>query len=114
MICLIYPGSDVVSQKTPPEISDTAVAKMDLVFDHLKDRDGLSYNSVSDILQDNAGMLWISTYSGLNRYDGKRFEVFKKNNKDSSSIISNYIVQLCKGKEGNIWGSTTEVYFVTM
>lgn len=111
MICLIYPGSDVVSQKTPPEISDTAVAKMDLVFDHLKDRDGLSYNSVSDILQDNAGMLWISTYSGLNRYDGKRFEVFKKNNKDSSSIISNYIVQLCKGKEGNIWGSTTEGLF---
>ena len=37
-------------------------------------RHGLSNNEVEEIYQDRAGYLWIATWEGLNRFDGRRFE----------------------------------------
>ena len=34
---------------------------------------GLSNNSISGIVQDSTGYLWIATYKGLNRFDGRNF-----------------------------------------
>ncbi|HEY4290015.1 MAG TPA: histidine kinase [Puia sp.] len=34
---------------------------------------GLSNNSISGIVQDSTGYLWIATYNGLNRFDGRNF-----------------------------------------
>jgi ligand-binding sensor domain-containing protein/signal transduction histidine kinase len=39
----------------------------------LDDSKGLSNNVISDITQDNKGLLWIGTHSGLNTYDGYVF-----------------------------------------
>ena len=40
-------------------------------------RDGLSQNTVYDILQDKAGFMWFGTKDGLNRYDGSSFKISK-------------------------------------
>ena len=40
--------------------------------------DGLSHNSVTGILQDSSGYIWISTKKGLNRFDGRSFSNFFK------------------------------------
>lgn len=39
-------------------------------FSHITTEERLSYNNVTQILQDSRGFLWISTFNGLNRYDG--------------------------------------------
>ena len=43
-------------------------------FEYLiTDPDGLSQSVVSEVNQDQSGNLWISTYDGLNCYNGKEF-----------------------------------------
>ncbi|MCU0446213.1 MAG: histidine kinase [Microscillaceae bacterium] len=37
---------------------------------------GLSHEYITAIQKDQAGFLWLSTYNGLNRFDGIRFETF--------------------------------------
>lgn len=51
----------------------------DLKFAHLTTDDGLSHNTVVDILQDRRGFMWFATAEGLNRYDGHVFVVYKHN-----------------------------------
>jgi ligand-binding sensor domain-containing protein len=34
---------------------------------------GLSNNSISGIVQDSTGYLWVATYKGLNKFDGRNF-----------------------------------------
>lgn len=69
-------------------------------------RDGLSQNTVYDILQDRTGFLWFGTKDGLNRYDGTSFRIFKYDRTDKYSIGNNYILALYEDIEGNIWVGT--------
>lgn len=57
-------------------------------------RDGLSQNTVYDILQDKAGFMWFGTKDGLNRYDGSSFKIFKYDRTDEYSLGNNYILAL--------------------
>src|SRR5580692_9154543 len=41
---------------------------------------GLPQNKVTAMVQTHDGYIWIGTYSGLARFDGKHFEVFDGNN----------------------------------
>jgi putative methionine-R-sulfoxide reductase with GAF domain len=56
-------------------------------FTHYTTAEGLSHNNVTGIEQDSIGYIWISTLSGLNRYDGNRFVQFHSNN-DSLSLAA--------------------------
>ena len=75
-------------------------------FKSLNIRDGLSQNTVNDILQDKTGFIWFGTKDGLNRYDGSSFRKFKYDRKDKHSIGNNYILALYEDVEGNIWVGT--------
>ncbi len=46
------------------------------VFKTIDINDGLSQNSVVDIVEDPTGFLWFATQDGLNRFDGHNFLVF--------------------------------------
>ena len=61
-----------------------APAQNNLHFTRLGVNDGLSQNSVSSIMQDKQGFMWIATGDGLNRYDGNTFKIFRFSLKDSS------------------------------
>lgn len=50
-------------------------------FIHYGLNNGLSDNYVSGIVQDSSGYLWISTRRGLNRFDGKIFKQFLRDDK---------------------------------
>lgn len=47
------------------------------VFRHITDEDGLSSNHVRSLMQDSYGFIWAGTDQGLNRYDGRHFEIFE-------------------------------------
>lgn len=66
-------------------------------------QDGLSQNTVNQILQDRTGFIWIATKEGLNRYDGLSFRVYKKEN---SGLGRNFITALHEDANGDIWIGT--------
>ena len=62
-----------------------------LRFGHLRNDHGLSQNSGRSIKQDREGYIWIATESGLNRYDGRNFEIFRFIPGSSNCISNNYL-----------------------
>jgi len=77
----------------------------DVRFSPLTLKDGLTQLTVTCILQDAKGMMWIGTRNGLNSYDGKSFEKF--NLKEYDKNIDNHVVALCEDANGNLWVGTT-------
>lgn len=63
-------------------------------------RQGLSHQTVNCFYQDEFGFLWIGTQDGLNRFDGRKFEVFKPDNANPYSININNIRQICGDGKG--------------
>lgn len=72
-------------------------------------RNGLSQNTVYQILQDRKGFMWFGTKDGLNRYDGVSFRIYKKEN---SGLGRNFVTALYEDYEGNIWIGTDGGVFI--
>lgn len=64
---------------------------------------GLSQSTVFSITQDTLGFIWIATKDGLNRYDGKRFSIYRPSNVNPKNIASSYISSLFVDKSGQFW-----------
>jgi signal transduction histidine kinase/ligand-binding sensor domain-containing protein/DNA-binding response OmpR family regulator len=77
----------------------------------LTTRDGLSQNTVRCLLQDRKGFIWIGTLNGLNRYDGKKFVVYRPEYGNPHSISDTRIRELHEDREGMIWVKTFEGRF---
>ena len=75
-------------------------------FDTYTMSDGLSNNTISSIFQDSKGFIWIGTQSGLNRFDGRTFILFKNDPLNPNSLSSNCINGMSEDKKGNIWIAT--------
>jgi len=76
------------------------------VFDQLSEENGVSNNSITCILKDSRGFIWIGTIDGLNLYNGYDFKVFKHNPSDSNSISDNFISTIIEDFAGNLWIGT--------
>jgi signal transduction histidine kinase/ligand-binding sensor domain-containing protein/DNA-binding response OmpR family regulator len=81
-------------------------------FTRIDINEGLSHNQVNCILKDSKGFMWFGTLSGLNRYDGYHFKVFRHQLKDSTSINDNYINTLLEDHNGKIWVGTREGFVI--
>ncbi|MGJ1386436.1 hybrid sensor histidine kinase/response regulator transcription factor [Sphingobacterium spiritivorum] len=64
---------------------------------------GLSQSTVFSITQDTLGFIWMATKDGLNRYDGKRFSVYRPASDRQQSIASSYISSLYVDRSGQLW-----------
>lgn len=67
---------------------------------HFNSENGLPQNSVTFAGIDHDGYLWLTTQSGIVRYDGQRFRVFDRNN---SSLLRNRFEMLGTDSKGNIY-----------
>lgn len=76
-------------------------------FSHLDNTHGLSNNQVECIFKDSRGFIWFGTNSGLNRYDGRNFKVYKHSKKDSQSIPYNRVTSIQEDLSGNLWLTST-------
>ena len=72
-------------------------------FSTLTFSNGLSNNHVTSLYKDPRGFMWFGTMSGLDRYDGYQFKVFRHDQRDPHSIGDNYIEQIFEGPEGKMW-----------
>lgn len=65
--------------------------------------DGLSSESTNRLIQTDDGYMWIGTYTGLHRFDGKEFTIFTSTN---SNLPSSNILDFAKDKKGRLWIGT--------
>lgn len=67
---------------------------------NLSEQDGLSNNSVNDILEDGQGTIWFATHhGGVSSYDEKSFT----NHTLNGNIKGNEVWSLYEDQKGNIW-----------
>ncbi len=79
-------------------------------FDHWTTDDGLPQNAVNAILQTRDGYLWLATYDGLVRFDGRQFTVFDKSN--TRGIGGNRFAMLFEDRHGALWAVTDKNWLV--
>ena len=78
----------------------------DLRFERLSRAQGLVGGEVHCIVQDSFGYLWFGTESGLNRYDGTGFTVYRHEPRNSSSIVDAKVQSLWEDTQGILWVGT--------
>ncbi len=79
-----------------------------LQFKHITADDGLSSSTIMCIYQDYMGFLWIGTYDGLNRYDGKHFVIYKTDPDDPHSLSYNAVRTIYEDKNKNLFFGTLQ------
>ena len=67
---------------------------------------GLPQNSVTAMLQDRLGYLWVGTFGGLARFDGERFTLFESG--DLLRLGNNGILSLYETRSGVLWIGTLD------
>lgn len=80
---------------------------------HYSIEDGLATNSISTIIQDSKGYIWIGTEKGLCRFDGKKIKIF--HNFDQNESINpkiNNIISICQINEDELWIGTEKGLFI--
>ena len=79
-------------------------------FRHYNIENGMSSNTVYDILQDAEGYIWIGTDNGLNRFDGIEFTFYQKESASSPEFLTNTISCLCERGDSLWLGTDCGVY----
>jgi len=64
--------------------------------------DGLSNNTVSCVLQDKKGFVWVGTRDGLNRYDGYHFKIFRYQSNNLKSLRGDFVHCIVESAAGDI------------
>jgi ligand-binding sensor domain-containing protein/signal transduction histidine kinase len=83
-----------------------AAGPRSLRFERIGVEQGLSQESVLNVLQDRQGFMWFGTQAGLNRFDGYRVTVFRNDPEDPGSIPDNYVIASYEDSEGRLWFGT--------
>ncbi len=77
-----------------------------LSFQRFTVDDGLSQGTITAIVQDHQGFMWIGTQDGLNRFDGVEFKTYRHSSQDPGSISSSWITSLYEDRAHNLWVGT--------
>ncbi|MGN0282307.1 MAG: two-component regulator propeller domain-containing protein, partial [Prevotella sp.] len=78
------------------------LAQSNCTVTHYDEFSGMAQWYVTQIVQDKQNMIWLSTWNGLNRYDGYRFETFKSRVGDGVDMPSDRIMDMMLDKNGNL------------
>ncbi|MEO8209621.1 MAG: two-component regulator propeller domain-containing protein [bacterium] len=74
-------------------------------FDRYTTNDGLSSNTITCLIKDKEGFIWIGTIDGLHRFDGISFKIYHPESGNQTSISDSWINEICE--EGNyLWVGT--------
>lgn len=61
-------------------------------------RDGLIQSNPAQIFQSHNGFIWVSTWNGVSRFDGRDFETFQ-----FDSLLNQHMQRLENTADGNLW-----------
>jgi diguanylate cyclase (GGDEF)-like protein/PAS domain S-box-containing protein len=75
-------------------------------FQNFSREEGLTQNTVSDIVEDKRGFIWFATFQGLNRFDGYEFKQYLHNPTQTNSLPNDYVKKLIIDNDGILWVGT--------
>ncbi|SMD32404.1 Two component regulator propeller [Reichenbachiella faecimaris] len=110
IVCLLFGLALILTfkslgQSTPQRIGfDPKYAFKDLTMDTWTNKSGLVSNNVISIYQANNDYLWVTSYNGLQRFDGNKFEIYDQTN--ISELASNTFYECTQDKKGVLWFGT--------
>jgi ligand-binding sensor domain-containing protein len=82
-------------------VSAAASDKIGGYFDVSAVEEGWQPSTVTSLVQDHDGYVWVGTYNGLLRYDGVRFTVFDYGN--TGGLRNGRITSLYEDSDGILW-----------
>ena len=71
-------------------------------------RDGLTMAYISSLAEAKNQYIWIGTYFGLNRYDGRNITQFKPDHFDPWGLHANIIFSIAEDQNGLLWLGTEQ------
>ncbi|WP_163326073.1 hybrid sensor histidine kinase/response regulator transcription factor [Draconibacterium mangrovi] len=74
------------------------------VFKKLNNENGLTYNTVHDIAQEESGIIWFATKQGLNKYDS--YNIRRYYQEDNVGIPSNFFNSILITKNNRLFAGT--------
>jgi ligand-binding sensor domain-containing protein len=77
-----------------------------MYFNHYSLNEGLSQNTITAIVQDGDGFMWLGTNDGLNKYDGYEFTIYRSNPSDPDALRNDAIFCLLVDSRENLWIGT--------
>ena len=78
-------------------------AQQHCFFTHYSIEDGLSQNTVMNILQDHKDNLWFATWDGINRFNGYTFKTYKARQGNYISLTNNRVDRIYEDRYGFLW-----------
>ncbi len=72
-------------------VGGAAAQVQNVSYNTLSPNDGLSHISVNSLYQDGDDAMWIATRDGLNKYDGERVRIYRKEHYSPNSLASNNV-----------------------
>ncbi len=111
-INFIYPDSSgkllIGTKGQGLDVYDPATGKFNHFRHAANDSNSLSNDTVTAIMKDREGFIWIGTHGGLNKSDGKieKFTHYFHNDKDSTSLSNDQVRVIYEDKHGVIWIGT--------
>ena len=80
----------------------------------LTTRDGLSHGQVLCMAKDQRERLWVGTRSGLNRFDGRHFKVYRHDPDNDRSIACDAIRSMAIDSSGLLYVATEAAYLTIL
>lgn len=77
-------------------------------FSTLSKEGDLAQNTVTAMLQDRSGFLWVATQGGLHRYDGYEFQRFQHRPGDPDTLPQSFVTALAEDSGGRIFVGTAQ------
>jgi diguanylate cyclase (GGDEF)-like protein/PAS domain S-box-containing protein len=72
-------------------------------FDSLGSERGLTSHTVTALLQNRAGYIWIATQDGVHQYDGYHYRQFHHVPDDPATLPESFVTALAEGDQGQLW-----------
>lgn len=83
-------------------------AQVSYSFTTYSDKDGLSQNTIMCMLQDHKGLMWFSTWNGINKFDGYTFTSYKATSENGIDLSTNRMDKIYEDKYGFIWAQAND------
>jgi signal transduction histidine kinase/ligand-binding sensor domain-containing protein/CheY-like chemotaxis protein len=97
-LAILMAGRWLLAQARPPVVLPDGAA---WVAQHFHTGNGLPQNSIGDLLQARSGYLWVATFGGLCRFDGREWRVFDTSN--TPGLPGNRVLRLFEDRDGELW-----------
>lgn len=93
-------------------VSYGSIIAQQLYFNHLSVNNGLSQGVNNCIYRDSKGFVWISSFDGLNRFDGLSCVNFRSSLNEKSGLKGTLFLNILEDKNTNLWiGSNAGLNF---